>query len=190
MPDQLFFDIVKMVLALACIVGLIYGVVYVLKRLLPGVGAPGGERLGIQVLTQLNVGSRQRIAVIRVQDRTLVVGVTEGSITTLAELTPPDAAAKKEADDPKIFSELLSWPKDGPDRTAQQTDSPVPPTRADLAGAVGGAHEADALRLGALLDERLRTGHGPGNGRQRGGGGEPDPGDGPPLFAPGERRRR
>ncbi|SNR86619.1 flagellar biosynthetic protein FliO [Humidesulfovibrio mexicanus] len=183
MPDQLFFDIVKMVVALACIVGLIYGVVYVLKRLLPGAGAAGGERLGIQVLTQLNVGSRQRIAVIRVQDRTLVVGVTEGSINTLAELTPPDAAAKKEADDPKIFSELLSWPKDGAGRGAQQPGAASAPVRA-------GESDADALRFDGIFDEHPRTATAGRDQRKRDSAGEPDQDDGPPLFPPGKRPLR
>lgn len=114
MPDQLFFDIVKMVLALACIVGLIFGVVFVLKRLMPGAVRSGGERLDIQVLAQLSMGSRQRVCVVRVQDRTLVLGITEGSINTLAELPTQRTEAQKEADDPKIFADLLSWRKDGP----------------------------------------------------------------------------
>lgn len=183
MPDQLFFDIVKMVVALACIVGLIYGVVYVLKRLLPGAGGVGGERLGIQVLSQINVGSRQRIAVIRVQDRTLVVGVTEGSINTLAELTPPDAAAKKEADDPKIFSELLSWPKDGPGHGAQQPG-------AAPAAPLSSQPDDDGLSLGGLFDEHPRTASGTRDARSRDAAHESDQDDGPPLFPPGKRPLR
>jgi len=116
LPDQLFFDIVKMVVALACIVGLIFFVVWLMKRFLPGVVRPPIERVSLGVIAQMSLGSRQRVAVIRVADRTLVIGVTEGSITTLAELpTPePSPAAKKEADDPKIFADLLAWRRDVP----------------------------------------------------------------------------
>jgi len=103
-----------MVVALACIVGLIFGVVFVLKRFLPGTVRSQGERFSLHVLAQLSLGSRQRVAVIRVQERTLVIGITEGSINTLTELTTPQSDAQKEADDPKIFADLLSWRKNGP----------------------------------------------------------------------------
>ncbi len=102
-----------MVVALACIVGLIFGVVLVLKRVMPGAVRSAADRVDMHVLGQLSLGSRQRICVLRVQGRTFLVGITEGSINTLAELSP-QGPAQKEADDPKIFSDLLSWPKDEP----------------------------------------------------------------------------
>jgi flagellar biosynthetic protein FliO len=116
LPDQLFFDIVKMVVALASIVGLIFFVVWLMKRFLPGVARRPVERVDLGVIAQMSLGSRQRVAVIRVADRTLVIGVTEGSITTLAELSLPqrEPAVQKEADDPKIFADLLAWRKDSP----------------------------------------------------------------------------
>lgn len=122
MPDQLFFDIVKMVLALASIVGLIFGVVFVLKRFLPGATRAANERVDMYMVGQLPLGSRQRIAVVRVHDRTLVLGISEASINTLAELTPKPAAGQdqKEADDPKIFADLLTLRKGG---TAQGAEA-------------------------------------------------------------------
>jgi flagellar biosynthetic protein FliO len=128
LPDQLFFDIVKMVVALACIVGLIFFVVWILKRFLPGVSRGPVQRVELGVVAQMSLGSRQRVAVIRVADRTLVIGVTEGSITTLAELETPQTApaAKKEADDPKIFADLLAWRKDGPEPVAAPAAERVP----------------------------------------------------------------
>lgn len=132
MPDQLFFDIVKMVVALAFILGLAYGVVYLLKRLLPGVSRSGVERVDLFVVSQLSLGSRQKVCVVRVHDRTLVLGVTEGSISTLAELPAASPEAKKEADDPKIFAELLSWRKDSADPAGrpQPASAPVAPAQA------------------------------------------------------------
>jgi flagellar biosynthetic protein FliO len=163
LPDQLFFDIVKMVVALAFILGLAYGAVYLLKRLLPGVARAGVERVDLFVVSQLSVGTRQKVCVVRVHDRTLVLGVTEGSITTLAELAPPAAAdAKKEADDPKIFAELLSWHKDSGAQAGPRAESAhgKPAAAAPFAAAVNSAdHGADR-------------------------------GDGPQLFAPGKRPQR
>ncbi len=117
-----------MVVALACIVGLIFFVVWLLKKFLPGVARRPVERVDLGLITQMSVGSRQRVAVIRVADRTLVIGVTEGSITTLAELSMPQTApaAKKEADDPKIFADLLAWRKESPEPPAQPLLKPAP----------------------------------------------------------------
>ena len=127
MPDQLFFDIVKMVVALACIVGLLFFVVWLLKKFLPGVVRRPYERVELGVIAQMNLGSRQRVAVIRVAERTLVIGVTEGSISTLAELTLPQIApaSQKEADDPKIFADLLAWRKDSPEPVAEPAAKPA-----------------------------------------------------------------
>ena len=129
MPDQLFFDIVKMVLALTCILGLIFGVVYLLKRFLPGATRAASERVDMYVVSQLPIGSRQRIAVVRVHDRTLVLGISEASITTLAELTPKraDGQDQKEADDPKIFADLLVPHKSGPANGAGRADDALLP---------------------------------------------------------------
>ncbi len=161
MPDQLFFDIVKMVVALAAIIGLVFAVVWLMKRFLPGAARAAGERVDMYVVGQLSVGSRQRVAVVRVHDRVLVLGITEESITTLADLTPPRDAAKdagassKEADDPKIFADLLAWPKDGPQRApAGQPGQPARPAApapaavaaAELAGKNLGAIDKDAIR--------------------------------------------
>lgn len=117
MPDQLFFDIVKMVAALAAIIGLVFAVVWLMKRFLPGAARAAGERVDMYMVGQLSLGSRQRVAVVRVHDRVLVLGITEESINTLADLTPPreprqGGESSKEADDPKIFADLLAWPKD------------------------------------------------------------------------------
>jgi len=114
-----------MVVALACIIGLIFLVVYFMKRLLPGAARPASERVAMQILGQLSVGSRQRVCVLRVQDQTLLIGITEGSINTLAELSTTRTAAQKEADDPKIFADLLSWRKDVPASANQPGGSPA-----------------------------------------------------------------
>lgn len=168
----MFFDIVKMVVALAFILGLIYGVVFLLKRLLPGASNAAAERINLQVLGQLGMGSRQRVAVIRVQDKTLVIGITEGSINTLAELTPPQAAVQKEADEPKIFNDLLAWRKDA---------DPARPDRRPTAGQAQG----DEPRADGRLSFRPFA-----QGEAAHPRAADDRGEGPTLFSPGERPSR
>jgi flagellar biosynthetic protein FliO len=122
----------KMLVALTGIVAFIFFVVWLMKKFLPGVVRRPIDRVDLGVIAQLSLGSRQRVAVIRVAERTLVIGVTEGSITTLAELETPqrESAAQKEADDPKIFADLLAWRKDSPDPVAEPADKPTPRTAA------------------------------------------------------------
>ncbi|MBA4356657.1 MAG: hypothetical protein C0405_02900 [Desulfovibrio sp.] len=99
-----------------------------LKKFLPSAVRRPIQRVELGMVSQLSLGSRQRVVVIRVADRTLVIGVTEGSITTLAELSTPETApaAQKEADDPKIFADLLSWRKDSPGEPPPPAGAPAP----------------------------------------------------------------
>ena len=123
-----FFVIMKTLGVLAAVVGLMFCILWLLKKLVPGVARGPNQRVELSLVAQLSLGTRQKVAVIRVADRTLVVGVTEGSITTLAELSLPqiEPAAQKEADDPKIFADLLAWRKDSPDTVAETASKPAP----------------------------------------------------------------
>ena len=128
MPELDFFVIMKTVAVLGCIVGLMFMIVWLLKKLAPGVVRGPAQRVDLRLLTQLSLGSRQKLVVVRVADRTLLLGVAEGSITTLAELSLPHRAptAKKEADEPKIFADLLAWRKDSPVPVVEPAPKPVP----------------------------------------------------------------
>lgn len=136
-----------MVVALACIVGLIFGVVYVLKRLMPGSISSAADRISMQILGQISLGSRQRVCALRVQGRTLLIGITEESINTLAELSTQSQAAQKEADDPKIFADLLSWRKDGPAAAPRSGASGDEPVRAGAAKQPSAGGSDDGPRL-------------------------------------------
>ena len=59
-------------------------VLWMVKRLSE---IPGQNAGPLAVSASLTVGPRERIAVIRIEERWLVVGITAGSINTLAELT-------------------------------------------------------------------------------------------------------
>ncbi|MBA4358927.1 MAG: hypothetical protein C0405_14500 [Desulfovibrio sp.] len=121
-----------------------------LKKFLPGVVRAPHQRVDLGLVSQLSLGSRQRIVVLRVADRTLVIGVTEGSITTLAELALPQTApaAQKEADDPKIFADLLSWRKDPPAASPAPAAAPGPSRAAAPAQDDGPRLFAPGERLG------------------------------------------
>ncbi|MGE0801598.1 MAG: flagellar biosynthetic protein FliO [Lautropia sp.] len=77
-------------------------VLWLVKRLSQ---LPGSNQGPLAVAASLSVGPRERIAVVRVEDRWLLVGITAGSINTLAELPGPLQAT--EATKP-AFAQLLA----------------------------------------------------------------------------------
>ena len=76
--------------AFAAVIVLIPAALWVLKRL--QVGAQPGGRV-VTLVGGLTLGPRERIAVIESQGRRWMIGVTGQSISLLAELERPDAAA-------------------------------------------------------------------------------------------------
>jgi flagellar protein FliO/FliZ len=77
---------VKMVCALALVIALVYSALYMLRRLmgrrLKGSGGAGS----LEVLETAYVGQHKAISLVRVGQRSVLVGVTDNQITTLTEL--------------------------------------------------------------------------------------------------------
>ena len=63
-------------------------VLWLVKRLSQ---LPGTQTGPLSVTASMSVGPRERIAVVRIEQRWLLVGITAGSINTLAELDGPPA---------------------------------------------------------------------------------------------------
>lgn len=88
-------------LLLALIAACAWTVIYVLKRKRQAALGGGDER--VQVLGITSLGVRERVVVLRVRERTLLVGVTAAQVTLLAELDsvrsapPQDAAVRAPA---------------------------------------------------------------------------------------------
>jgi flagellar biogenesis protein FliO len=74
-------------LLLALIAVCAWTVFYVFKRKRQVAGGRGDER--VQVLGMTSLGVRERVVVLRVRERTLLVGVTAAQITLLADLDAP-----------------------------------------------------------------------------------------------------
>lgn len=66
-------------------------------------------RQSIKILARRNVGAKQSIMIVAVEGRKLALGVTDQSITTLAELGPlsEEEATKEEVPAAPSFSQLL-----------------------------------------------------------------------------------
>lgn len=86
MENSLTFETVKIVFYSALILLLIYLLGLYLRRL--PLLQPMGKR--IKVLEKVSLGQRQGLYLIRVDNRDLLVGVTEGGLKLLSELKYPE----------------------------------------------------------------------------------------------------
>lgn len=93
---------------------LILVMAYVVSKWVAGHGPLyAGGRSGVEslcVLRQISVGRNERLLLVRLQERCLLVGVTAGGMTLLAELTQEEAAQwlqKREAPASPSFLDAL-----------------------------------------------------------------------------------
>ena len=90
-----FFEIVKAFIPLLFIVGLLYGVLVFVRKY--GINAKGKKSgyVSIDVISSQMIMPKKFISVVRVEDRLLVLGISEQSITLLKELERPVEVNKK-----------------------------------------------------------------------------------------------
>lgn len=74
--------ILKMVLGLAAVLAVMALVSWGVKRMMPGVGSQPST---IRVMGGVSVGSRERVVVLQVADRWIVVGVAPGQVSGIAD---------------------------------------------------------------------------------------------------------
>jgi flagellar protein FliO/FliZ len=76
--------ILKMLLGLALVLAVMALITWILKRIMPGVG--NNKQSVVRVVGGVSVGSRERVVVIEVAGRWIVVGVASGQVNGLANL--------------------------------------------------------------------------------------------------------
>ncbi len=79
--------------ALAVVAGLIFALRYVLRRLGP-VGAAGRGTGPVEVVMRSSLSSRERIYLVRMGERVLLLGSSPGGLTTLCEVRGREETAK------------------------------------------------------------------------------------------------
>lgn len=110
--DRNAFSLLGMLVTVVLILLLAYWVTrFIGQRGLPGWARGVQDRGELQVLWQLSLGKGERLALVRLHERCLLLGVSGGGITLLTELSPEEAALwlKKQGEDPKVpsFLEIL-----------------------------------------------------------------------------------
>lgn len=83
-------SVLKMVFGLIVVLGVMALFAWGAKRFLPGVASQPSV---IRVLGGASVGSRERVVVLEVAGRWLVVGVASGQVTQIANLEPGNTTA-------------------------------------------------------------------------------------------------
>ncbi len=87
-------SVLKMVFGLAVVLGVMALFAWGAKRFLPGVVSQPSV---IKVIGGASVGTRERVVVLEVAGRWLVVGVASGQVTNIANLDPGSTSALLEA---------------------------------------------------------------------------------------------
>ncbi|RUO35826.1 flagellar biosynthetic protein FliO [Aliidiomarina sanyensis] len=78
----------KVSVVLIITIGVILVCAWMFRRLSAGYG--NQQQIPMRVLSVLNVGPKEKVVVVQVEDQRLVLGVAPGSVTALSELEPAD----------------------------------------------------------------------------------------------------
>jgi len=78
-------SILSVISALAVVLGALVLTLWALRKYAPGMSGPGSQ-IPMQLLRRMQVGPRQGIAVVRVQDKVFAVSVGDGGVRLIAEL--------------------------------------------------------------------------------------------------------
>jgi flagellar biosynthetic protein FliO len=89
---SLMAAIAKMVSALAIVILVVYGALYALRKLMGRKYSGAGGHGSLEVLETTYVGQHKTISLVRVGDRSVLVGVTDQQISTLTELDADETA--------------------------------------------------------------------------------------------------
>ncbi|QQS35488.1 MAG: flagellar biosynthetic protein FliO [Ignavibacteriales bacterium] len=85
-----FFDILKTVLPLIFLLGFLYLVLYLVKKYSFSFRKKNIKMLNVKVLATQMILPKKFISIIKVQDKLLVLGISDASITLLKELDSTD----------------------------------------------------------------------------------------------------
>jgi flagellar biosynthetic protein FliO len=97
LPAADSFYLLKMMMAFAFVLGLIFLSAYLFKRInLLGGKRSGRKKSAIQLLATTSLGDKKFLAVVQVKEKQFFLGVTTQAITMLAELTGIPAAPEEE----------------------------------------------------------------------------------------------
>jgi len=81
-----FFDIIKAVIPLIIMIGLLYGVLYFVKKYSMPYGGKKLKSVKINVLSTQAIMPKKYLSIVQVQGKVLLIGVSDHSINLIKEL--------------------------------------------------------------------------------------------------------
>jgi len=81
-----FFEIIKSFVPLLLILGLLFGVLILVRKYSFSLNGKKSRLMNIDVLTNQLILPKKYLSVVRVQDKVLVLGISENNITLLKEM--------------------------------------------------------------------------------------------------------
>ena len=97
--ESAYGSIFKMIAALVLVIACIYGALYLLGRLMGKRGGKAAAGRNLEVLESTYVGPKKSVSLLRVGDRSVLVGVTDTGISMLTELSEQETASLLAAQD-------------------------------------------------------------------------------------------
>ncbi len=94
---SLFSSFLKMIFALAIVLGLLFGAMYFVKRFMQQVAPAADNHALINIISSRYLGPKSSIILVEVMDQVIVVGISNQQMTTLACIDNPLALAEIKA---------------------------------------------------------------------------------------------
>lgn len=98
-------SLLRMVLGLALVLGVMVTIAWLMKRMTPGLKQQSVAR----IVGGVSVGSRERVVVVAVAGRWLVLGVAPGQVTSLADLEPGEEVSLTPSAAEPVPTPFSSW---------------------------------------------------------------------------------
>ncbi|MFC1528871.1 flagellar biosynthetic protein FliO [Candidatus Latescibacterota bacterium] len=107
---SLFFSAVKVVMALILTLVLLVVAIWILRGFLKVRKIPGFSDGSISVLEVRYIAPKKAVALVKVLEKVLIIGISDQSLSTLGELTPEDIKllGTDEKPDPGVFKNILA----------------------------------------------------------------------------------
>jgi flagellar protein FliO/FliZ len=105
-----FWDIINVIIPLAVMFGLLYGALWLVKRYTMPFSGKQRQSVKINVLSTQAIMPKKYLSVVKIQDKILLLGVSDHSVNLIKELDGIEFDAEKEGENPLIknnFTDIL-----------------------------------------------------------------------------------
>lgn len=116
--------VVKTFLSLAAVIGLMIGVVFVMKKYMYGGKSSSANIVDMKVIGTMMLQPKRTVSVLKVMDKVLIIGVTEAGMETLGEISDRESVQEI---DRKIAAQSTpsSWFTKKAESAHPEKDAPI-----------------------------------------------------------------